>query len=137
MKCRVGIPCICSSGIRILDESEEQTIRIFLTLKIRNRSLETAQIQILESGDNSELRLKGNKHVKVLALKLLLSECSKLSLFILCLKATTRLLLKSKEWRFVRNVSNLPAGNILYHLSPYGWAFEFALELYSWKQKEN
>lgn len=32
-----------------------------------------AQIQILESLDDFEMRLKGNKHIKVLALNLLLS----------------------------------------------------------------
>lgn len=48
---------------------------IFLAPKIRSHLPGTTQIQILESIDHSEVRLKGDKHVKVLAL----SEYSKLS----------------------------------------------------------
>lgn len=124
-----------------------------MTPKIRNRSLETAQIETLESVNNSESKVKGNKHVNVLALKLLLSECSKPSPFILYFKSVNRVLMSKtvlppllhpishqvapdvKGVVICTECQQPPAGNILYHLSPYCWAFEFALQLYPWNGK--
>lgn len=124
---------------------------IFLAPKIRCQSPETTQIQILESVDHSEVRLKGDKHVKVLALYLLLSEYSKLSPILCnfnqqtgCSRAKLLHLpscshfvaLKVERVTICAESQQPPSGNISYRCVFPLLGTEFALEPYIWNAKE-